>query len=400
MSQPQIIIDPNEELRIVCRLLYYNIPGFYPNAKELQKKCQDEGFRSFQLRDIAKWLGYQYSYQIYRHPLLCKAEASFSKIKIPNKIHQCDIVLHTHDDQNGKNVFIYTFLVIDVATRFKDGHSLTLRNSLGIWNAIKEIYEDSFNPLTWSELLMTDGDASFRGTFSRGMQQYNVPIRVVDLYSFESLAFIKAFKKRIAELIYKVQYAIERRLTEGERSRLWKKVLKKYIDYLNNSKTRLIGISPAYAMTLEEVESKPSKKAKRAIGKDEEIKLQKGTTVRYLLKPGELEGDHRHRATDPYWSLRVYKIKRVVIGRNPPQPVLYYLKNGSIESTAHLMGRNPKRPFKYEELQVIEEPDKIEYSPDEFMRKYHSTGFVHYVHASSNKSVKTVDYAKKRGDHC
>ena len=81
MSQPQIIIDPNEELRIVCRLLYYNIPGFCPNTKELQKKCQDKGFRSFQLRDIAKWLEYQYSYQIYRHPLPCKAEASFQKLR-------------------------------------------------------------------------------------------------------------------------------------------------------------------------------------------------------------------------------------------------------------------------------------------------------------------------------
>ena len=90
---------------------------------------------------------------------------------------------------------------------------------------------------------------------------------------------------------------------------------------MNNSKTRLIGMSPAHAMTLEEVESKPSSKAKRAIGRHEEIKLKKGTTVKYLLKPGELEGDHRHRATDPYWSLRVYKIKKVVIGRNPPQPV-------------------------------------------------------------------------------
>ena len=97
-------------------------------------------------------------------------------------------------------------------------------------------------------------------------------------------------------------------------------------------------MSPARAMTLEEVESKPSKKPKCAIGIDEEIKLQKGTAVRYLLKPGELEGDHRHRATDPYWSLRVYKIKRVVIGRNPPQPVLYYLEDKPIESTAHLMG--------------------------------------------------------------
>ena len=114
---------------------------------------------------------------------------------------------------------------------------------------------------------MTDGDASFRGAFSRGMEQYNVPIRVVDLYSFESLAFIKALKKRIAILTYKVQYAIEGRLTDGERSRVFKKILKKYIDYLNNSKTRLIGMSPARAMTLEEVESKPSKKPKRAIGK-------------------------------------------------------------------------------------------------------------------------------------
>ncbi|PKC02771.1 hypothetical protein RhiirA5_424757 [Rhizophagus irregularis] len=85
-------------------------------------------------------------------------------------------------------------------------------------------------------------------------------------------------------------------------------------------------MSPAHAMTLEEVESKPSKKLKRAIRKDEEIKLQKGTAVRYLLKAGELEGDHRHRATDLYWSLRVYRIKRVIVRRNPLQPVLYYFE--------------------------------------------------------------------------
>jgi hypothetical protein len=298
MSQPQIVIDPYNEIVLVCRLLYYNIPGFHTNVKKLHKACQEEGY-FFRIQDITKWLKHQYNYQIYRQPLSCKAEASFLKIKIPNKVHQCDILLHTHD-QDGGWVFVCTFLVIDVATRFKDGRSLTSRNSLEIWIAIKDIYEDPSNPLTWPKLLMTDGDASFRGAFLRGMQQYNVPIRVIDLYSFESLAFIKAFKKRIAILTYKVQYAIEGRLTDGERSRIFKRILKKYIDYLNNSKTRLIGMSPARAMTLEEVESKPSKKSKRAIRKDEEIKLQKGTAVRYLLKAGELEGDHRRRATDPY----------------------------------------------------------------------------------------------------
>jgi len=87
-------------------------------------------------------------------------------------------------------------------------------------------------------------------------------------------------------------------------------------------------------MTLKKVESKPSKKPKRAIRKDEEIKLHKGTAVRYLLKAGELEGDHKHRATDLYWSLYVYRIKRVIIKRNPPQPVLYYFEDEPIESTA------------------------------------------------------------------
>ena len=98
------------------------------------------------------------------------------------------------------------------------------------------------------------------------MQQYNVTIRVIDLYSFESLAFIKAFKKNLAKLIYKVQYAIEGRLTVGEHSRLWNKILQKYINFMNNSRTRLIGMSPTRAMTLDEVESKPFSKAKQAIG--------------------------------------------------------------------------------------------------------------------------------------
>ena len=67
----------------------------------------------------------------------------------------------THDDQDGRRVFVCSFLIIDVATRFKAGRSLTSRNSLEIWNVVKEIYEDPSNPLTWPELLMTDGDASF-----------------------------------------------------------------------------------------------------------------------------------------------------------------------------------------------------------------------------------------------
>jgi hypothetical protein len=121
------------------------------------------------------------------------------------------------------------------------------------------------------------------------------------------------------------------------------------------------------------------------------------------LKPGELEGDHRHRVTDPYWSLRVFKIKRIVIGRNLPQLVLYYLENEPIESTAYLIGR---KSFKYEEFQVIEESNKIKYPPDEFMRKYHAlapsanTGYIHFVYASNSMLAQAEQYAMKHGGQC
>ncbi len=53
-----------------------------------------------------------------------------------------------------------------MAIYFKDEYSLTLRNSLKIWNVIKEIYKDSSNSLTWSILLMTDSDISFWSVFA------------------------------------------------------------------------------------------------------------------------------------------------------------------------------------------------------------------------------------------
>ena len=103
-----------------------------------------------------------------------------------------------------------------MATRFKCAIALTSKNSLKVWNTIEKIYNDLKNPLTWLALLMVDGAGEFRGSFAQGMEHYNVPIRVVDLYSFESLVLVKKFKQDLARLIYKIQYAIEGKLRESE----------------------------------------------------------------------------------------------------------------------------------------------------------------------------------------
>ncbi len=59
------------------------------------------------------------------------------------------------------------------------------------------------------------------------------------------------------------------------------------------------------------------------------------------------------------------------------------------------MGWNLKRPFKYEEHQVIDEPDKIEYPSDRFIWKYHPTGFVYYIQIANDNLTEAHQYAKK-----
>ncbi|CAJ0764819.1 1561_t:CDS:2 [Entrophospora sp. SA101] len=98
----------------------------------------------------------------------------------------------------------------------------------------------------------------------------------------------------------------------------WVKYLPEVIDYLNNYPTRLIrapgsskwGLAPAKAIKLERVESRPSTKYKRPVGKNEENKLKKGDTVRYLLANAEWEGgmENQKRATDPTFSPSIHKI--------------------------------------------------------------------------------------------
>ena len=74
----------------------------------------------------------------------------------------------------------------------------------------------------------------------------------------------------------------------------------------------------------------------RAVGLNE--KKLGDVLVRYLYMPGELEGGVR-RATDPIWSLKIYKIERSVT--KPNQPIMYYLQDG------------PQRGYVKEELLIV-----------------------------------------------
>ncbi|CAG8845474.1 9064_t:CDS:2, partial [Gigaspora margarita] len=96
---------------------------------------------------------------------------------------------------------------------------------------------------------------------------------------------------------------------------------RRIVDNMNDSPTRLIKMRSNDTMKLERVYSKPSVKYNRPIGVDEP-QLPK----------------------DPIWSPSLYKIRRIVVRKNPPMPILYYLNESG-----------PQRPFVREQLMHIKE---------------------------------------------
>ena len=66
MSQPQILIDPDEAQRIekniiICGI-YYRPTGYHSNPKSLRNACKKEGYR-FRLSECKDFLENQESYQ-------------------------------------------------------------------------------------------------------------------------------------------------------------------------------------------------------------------------------------------------------------------------------------------------------------------------------------------------
>ncbi|RHZ71251.1 hypothetical protein Glove_261g55 [Diversispora epigaea] len=174
---------------------------------------------------------------------------------------------------------------LDILNRNEDEFSLKgiLTSAVVAETFERMLFNDLECFVTWDmiKLVMTDKGSEFKGDFEKLLRKHNVKNQKVNS----------------------------------------KSIMDQKFGTLNNTITRLIEMTPNKARKKKHVYAKSSKPRNGPMGFDEE-RLPYGVSVRYLLKPDELEGGKR-RGTDCNWSPQTYSIKESLIRKN--QPILYWL---------------------------------------------------------------------------
>ena len=115
-------------------------------------------------------------------------------------------------------------------------------------------------------MLQVDPGREFLGDFIKEMEKHKTYIRRGRVEIHRHQAIVERFNRTLAERLFGHQYAVEKRLPEGQRSTAWVERLPEVVSALNNEETRLTGKKPAVAIKDKAAYSKPSTPYSRPVG--------------------------------------------------------------------------------------------------------------------------------------
>ena len=313
--------------------VYYSPQGYFFGKTAFEKLASASGVDK---KAAKKWLSKQALWQIY-YPKPSKIPRAKFDVKIPNEVHQADLLYLPHD-KVGRKTYKYALTITDIASRYKEAEPLISKASAEVSQAFTKIYKRS--PLKFPKILQVDPGKEFEKEVKKLFSKNGTKIRVGNVKVHRDQAIVERFNRTLAEKLFGFQYGEELREPTKWHTQ-WVKRLPSVIKSTNNEVTRLTGETPAKAIRKKKVSAENSIKLRnRLVGFQEKI-IPQNVSVRYLYAPGELEGGEVRRATDPIWSLKTYNIAEVAVDED--QPALYYLRDG------------PKRSFVREELQIVPE---------------------------------------------
>ena len=294
-------------------------------------------------KKVKIWLAKQALWQVHIPPPKRIDHPHYYVTEV-NKMHQADLMYLPHD-KVYQNTYKYTLNVIDVASRYKASRALKTKKASEVAEMFKDVYKKG--PLRYPKEFRVDNGTEFKADVLKLMKEHDVKVvSATTKYHHNFNGSVERFQKTLGERLFKAQDAQELQNPRKD-SRIWVKNHQKVVSKLNNEKTRMLGMTPAKAVKLDNVELKVKPYPQEEVAPEDGL-------YRYLYQPGELEGGDRRRATDMIWSWNTFRIDRIV--EDQGQRVLYYLADGA-----------PKRAFVREELMQISEDTEV---PPEYVKAW------------------------------
>ena len=247
----------------------------------------------------------------------------------PNEQHQFDLLYMPHNLFEG-NTYNYILTGIDVASRYKVARPLRTKKSSKSAFVLEAIHKKG-------GVFQCDNGSEFKNEVTKLLEKHSVDIRRVKMkYKHTHMAFVEAFNKELAKLLFTPMDAQE--LQDPEKiSTIWVKNKNKILNKMNNTKSLIIDMKPKDAIKLDTVSLDKTY--------PEETLLPEDGLYRYLYQSNEQHGNQKRQATDLIWSKNTYQPDRIV--QEPGNHVLYYLQD------------RPDRAFVREELMHISEDTQI-----------------------------------------
>ena len=168
-----------------------------------------------------------------------------------NEQHQFDLLYIPHNFFEG-NTYKYILTGIDVASRYKVSRPLRTKKSSEVAFVLEVIYKKG-GMFKYPKTFQCDNGSEFKNEVTKLLEKHKVEIRrATKKYKHTHTAFVEAFNKELAKLLFKPMDAQE--LQDPEKvSTIWVKNLNKIVNKMNNTKSSMTGMKPKDAIKLDTI---------------------------------------------------------------------------------------------------------------------------------------------------
>ena len=258
---------------------YYQPDRLWTGSKAIKELHK---ITSMSRNNIRSWLAKQALWEVHI-PVPKEIHHPQYDVTKPNEQHQFDLLYLPHNVFEG-NMYKYILTRIDVASRYKVARSLRTKKSNQVAFVLEAIYKKG-GVFKYPKVFQCDNGPEFKNEVTYLLEKHNFDIRrTTTKYKHTHTAFVEAFNKELAKLLFKPMDAQE--LQDPEKvSTVWVRNLNKIVNKMDNTISSMIGMKPKDAIKLGTV---PLDKTY-----PEETVLPEDGLYRYLHQPGEQNRDKK-----------------------------------------------------------------------------------------------------------